>query len=100
MALSCALVLWLGKNWPAMLLVGLMLMPMIVGLLDVIRLGISVTWVIGDAVVNESMNCLCVSLAGVLAICCVNVIWKAMAATMNSTSVGIGLTLLAVSKGV
>ena len=83
-----------------MLLVGLLLMPMIVGLLDVIRLGISVTWVIGDAVVNESMNSLCVSSAGVLAICCVNVIWKAMVATMNSTSVGIGLTLLAVSKGV
>ena len=43
-----------------MLLVGLMLMPMIVSLMDVIQLGISVTWVIGDAVVNESMNCFCV----------------------------------------
>ena len=83
-----------------MLLIGLMLMPMVVSLMDVTRLGISVTCVIGHAVVNESVHCLYVSLTGVLAICCVNVIWKAMVATMNSTSFGMGLILLAVSKGV
>ena len=83
-----------------MLLVGLMLMPMIVGLMDVIQLGISVTCVIGHAVVNESVHCLYVSLTGVLAICCVNVVWKAMVATMTSTSVGVGLILLAVIRDV
>ena len=100
MASSCALVLWLGKNWPVLLLVGLLLMPMIVGLLDVIRLGISVTGVIGDAVVNASMNSLCISLAGAFAIYRVTVVWRTLLAAMNLTSVGIGLLLLAVIRGV
>ena len=77
-----------------------MLMPMVVGLLDVICLGICVSVGLGDAVVNASMSSLCVSLAVALALYSATVMWKMLLATMNLTSVGIGLLLLTVIRGV
>ena len=77
-----------------------MLMPKIVGMLDVIRLGICVGVGLGVAVVNASMNSVCVSLALALALYSATVMWKLLLATMNLTSMGIGLLLLTVIRDV
>ena len=71
-----------------------------IGLLDVIHIGICISVGLGDAVVNASVSSVGLSLAGALALYIATVVWTWLCTTMGSTSIGIGMILLTVIRAV
>ena len=96
MAESRDYVMWLCEHWPGIWLLSFLLLPAMIGLWDVIHIGICVVVGLCGAVVNASMSGVGLSLAGALALYIANVMWKLLCAIMTSVSVGIGMILLTV----
>ena len=100
MAESRDYVMWLCEHWPGIWLLSFLFLPAMIGLWDVIHIGICVVVGLCGAVVNASMSSVGLSFAGALALYIATVVWTWLCTITASVSIGIGMILLTVTGAV